>query len=554
METLTELDPPEPTVDQVEAEILDFELERRRRLSPDPSTPTDDDDTLVRSASRPEITISPDIQSVLDAAEQALSRLGDIYVRGRQLVHVIRDRGNSDWIRRPDGTPTIVAFPREGVIEQLSKAALWYVQKPQRDGGFKPQRIVPPTNVAAMLMARGQWPLPQLDGISDAPVFRADGTIHDTPGYDPQTRMIFDPRGAAFPAVPQRPTQAQATQAIADLLEPFAEFPFVGDTDRAAVAAAILSILGRPAIDGVVPMFASQAPTPGSGKGLLVDVISMIALGRKAPLMAQTEDDEEVRKRLMAIALESPAMVVIDNVDGTLGSPVLAMALTAGQVSDRKLGSTEMITATLRPVWCFTGNNVQLKGDMGRRVVPIDLDPKVEHPEDRTFKRDNLLGYVEENRPRLVTAALTVLRAFVVAGRPAHDLSVKGSFEAWDRLIRAAVIWARGDDPLGGVERIRKQSDDDLEQIRSLYTAWHDTFSSQERTVADVVRLADNVPPLRDALSSWCKSGRPEAKRLGYVLRKLNGRIVGGFVMRKPDQDRDGTSKWAVHISKEDNK
>ena len=46
-------------------------------------------------------------------------------------------------------------------------------------------------------------------------------------------------------------------------------------------------------------------------------------------------------------------------------------------------------------------NNVQLKGDLGRRVVPIDLDPKIEHPEDRTFKRSDLLGYLQENRPRL---------------------------------------------------------------------------------------------------------------------------------------------------------
>jgi hypothetical protein len=96
-------------------------------------------------------------------------------------------------------------------------------------------------------------------------------------------------------------------------------------------------------------------------------------------------------------------------------------------------------------------------------VVPIDLDPKVEHPEDRKFKRADLIGYVQENRPRLVAAALTVLRAFVVAGWPAHGQPPKGSFEAWDQLVRSAIIWAGGADPLGlrsspGADRPRRRA------------------------------------------------------------------------------------------------
>src|SRR5262249_34831195 len=51
-------------------------------------------------------------------------------------------------------------------------------------------RTVPPPWVATMLLARGEWRFPQLDGISDAPVFRADGTMHDDPCDDPRTRII----------------------------------------------------------------------------------------------------------------------------------------------------------------------------------------------------------------------------------------------------------------------------------------------------------------------------------------------------------------------------
>jgi hypothetical protein len=81
------------------------------------------------------------------------------------------------------------------------------------------------------------------------------------------------------------------------------------------------------------------------------------------------------------------------------------MALTTGAVTDRLLGATKMATASLRPVWAVTGNTVQHRGDLGRRGVPIDLDPRTEHPEDRTFRRGDLLGYVRTQRERLVIAA-----------------------------------------------------------------------------------------------------------------------------------------------------
>jgi len=89
--------------------------------------------------------------------------------------------------------------------------------------------------------------------------------------------------------------------------DPFVEFPYVADCDRAATIALVLSVIARAAIDGCVPMYAAQAPTPGTGKGLLVHVAAMIATGRKAPLMAPDDNDDEARKRLLAIAMESPS-------------------------------------------------------------------------------------------------------------------------------------------------------------------------------------------------------------------------------------------------------
>lgn len=505
------------------------------------------------------VRLSADRPAIVDFAERILGQDGGVFVRARRLVHIVRDAGASGWRSRQreqqrdplaasDGSPIIVPVERDHLLERLARKAEWVTQK---DGNAK--RAPVPNWVATMLMARGQWSLPQLETISDAPVFRPDGSIHDLPGYDSQTRVFFDPRGVRFPSPPAAPSRQDAVDSISVLLEPFSEFPFVDSSDKAAVAAFILSIVGRAAIDGSVPMFSSQAPTPGSGKGLLVDAVSMIATGRRAPLMAPTDDDEEIRKRLLAIAVESPALVCIDNVEGSIGSPPLAMAITAGEVSDRVLGSTRMASASLRPVWSITGNNVQLKGDLGRRVVPIDLDPRCEHPEDRKFQRGDLIEHISSRRPQLIVAALTILRAFVVAGCPQHDQTAKGSFEQWDRLVRAAVIWSYGVDPLGGVTRIRSQADEDLERLRTLLVAWHDRFGTVSRTLGDAVRLAGDSGELRDAFAAYCRGGKPDTRQIGFALRKVRGRVVGGFVMHRDENlDRDGLARWVVYRTSED--
>jgi hypothetical protein len=527
--------PPSPAVDvpapDDDVPTSDEQVPPPRRQRIDPNDP------------RPEIVLSPDQPAIVVAAEAALARLGGVYVRGRVLVHVVHDHGAPDWWKRPEGAPVIVPIERDHLLDLLGRAARWVVLK---DGA--PRDTSPPAWVAARLLARGQWKLPQLEAIADTPVFRADGSIHDVPGYDERTRVIYDPGRAVFPAIPHALTKADARRALDELLEPFSEFPWVAPSDKMATAAAILSVIGRAAIHGCVPMFSSQAPTPGSGKGLLVEVVSTIATGRMPPLMSPTDDDEEVRKRLMAIAIESPSMVVIDNVEGSIGSAPLAMALTAGVVTDRKFGdNTKMITASLRPVWVMTGNNVQLKGDLARRVVPIDLDAKCEHPEDRKFKREGgLIDYVQANRPRLVVAALTVLRAFVVAKRPAPDWPPKGSFEQWSELVRGAICYADGTDPLGGVKRVREQADEDLDKLRALLAAWHDQYKGTEATVSKAIKDAGDSGDMHDALAAFCRSGRPEAKPIGHALRKVRGRIANGHMFERGVDDRNGVAKWKV--------
>src|SRR5262249_430804 len=104
--------------------------------------------------------------------------------------------------------------------------------------------------------------------------------------------------------------------ALASLLEPFSDFPFLEMSDLAGVIAATLSPIARHAVGGCVPLFAMRAPTPATGKTLLVDIVSILGTGRPAARMTMPKSDTEFRKVVLAIALEGAPAVLLDNVEG----------------------------------------------------------------------------------------------------------------------------------------------------------------------------------------------------------------------------------------------
>ena len=133
-------------------------------------------------------------------------------------------------------------------------------------------------------------------------MIRADGSMLDKPGYDRRTGLLFRPDGVAFQRIPDRPTREQAERALLRLEDLVRTFDFVEDADRSVALSAILSALDRRAVDAV-PMHAFTAPVAGSGKTMLVDICSMIATGRRAPVLDQSKDDIETDKRLVAALL-----------------------------------------------------------------------------------------------------------------------------------------------------------------------------------------------------------------------------------------------------------
>jgi hypothetical protein len=462
------------------------------------------------------ITVGVRIAPIVDAAEDALLRCEHIslYVHGSELVHVVRNQS---------GPPYLRAVSVDYLRELLDVAATWHRERKDKIS----QEMVPPW-VSRHLLSRSQWRFPRLDGITDTPMLRPDGTVVSVPGYDAVTCYLYEPT-IEFPPIPEQPSEQDVRAALATLREPFCDFPFKHEHHRAAVISAVLSLLARSAIDGPIPLYGVTSTAPGSGKSMLVDAISLIAIGTDATREVMPSSDEEMRKRILAQGLQGTRLVLLDNVEVPLGTQSLANVLTAVSFGDRLLGASKMIHVPMRAVWFATGNGLSYCGDLGRRVIPVELDARLEHPEDRRgFQHDDLRAYVRFQRPALVVAGLTLLRAYHLAGRPRHEKPRIGSFESWDDWIRGLCIWIGLGDPAQGRERIRQQSDADLDALRSLMEAWQGVIGPRAVTVADVQGYADTSTELQAAWLGITNQERCDTRALGYVLRKALGRRVGG--------------------------
>ena len=525
---------------------------------------------------RPEIVISTEISQVVNAAESALlaSPGLELYQRGGELVRIVRGAsGNRSGLKRDPTAPLIGIVPEAHLTELCARSAAWLKTVPvsEKDGGGTENvPALPPRWAVQALAARGSWRFRSLDAIIETPCIRPDGSVLSAPGYDEATGIMFEPTPGTppFPEISENPSSTEAHQALAYINDIIDGFPFLEPSDRAAAIASILTPIARPALGGPAPLFAIRAPAAGTGKSILANVAAVVATGRRAALMTQSSDPGEESKRILSIGLEGDRVVLIDNVERPLGSAALSLALTGTTFRERLLGSNKMATVPMHATWFATGNNLVFKGDLGRRVVPIDLDAKVERPETRSgFKYAKLLDHVVEVRPTLVAACLTILRAFLVRDTEPVELSAFGSFEGWSDLVRHSLVWLGMADPCAGRERIRADSDPELTTLREALEVWLEVLGEEYHTVAEVLLVAklptrsygvgsttilsptesDGVR-LRAALApldSKSDGERIDPKRLGWGLRKHKDRIVNGMRVEGSTDGKKGV-RWRV--------
>ncbi len=429
---------------------------------------------------------------------------------------VYSQRGALVRVRIDAATPRVERLGKDALLAVLDRCARWHTLRPD------PQTRKPvdhpascPRELGSRLHADAGWTgLEELRGLLSAPALRRDGTVIGTPGYDATSGMYLAARGL-LPRVPEHPTGPQRQTALNLLLDALADFPFVDQSDRANALALLLTPFVRPAVTGTTPLHVVSAHQARAGKGKLIDLGAWIATGGPPATVPLPEGDAEVARTLLAALLAQPAVLKLDEAS-RIDQRSLASMLTAEVVAGRMMRTSSVAEIPNTATWTAAANNPRIGGDLPWRCVHIRLDPGVVDPSARTgFRHPDLLGWADQHRPELVSAVLTLCRAWYADGCPAYQVPPIGGFQDWARVVGGILDHAGVDGFLANRQAILADaaSDDPWPtHVEALLTQFG-TAKFSSRDIAAALTAEEGSGPLTstcpdDLMDAWERRGR----------------------------------------------
>lgn len=465
---------------------------------------------------------------------------------GLYRIHRLSE-DQSGPVYRPKNCLVLASIDGTQLLE-LSTAAAVHTKFDARAKDYKVTNC--PRLVAEGILARQYWPeFPELSGVVESAFIDLDGREVSAPGYDAKTG-IYVAVDKQLPHTAKR-GHAAAKAGLEAIKDHLKSFPYVSDEDLSAAVAAIMTAPLRRVLSAA-PMVSITAPTAGTGKTMLGEIVSIIASGKRPAVLSVGSDENEFAKRVYGELLAGVGFVMFDNINRPFGNEdVLNQLLSQPELRFRPLGMAGTISAPTNIMVVSTGNNLSIVGDAKRRTLLIRLDAQMERPEQRQFEGD-ILKETHNKRNALLRAALDITKGYLAASCPEINAKPYGSFADWDRMVRRPLIWLGEPDPLLAGEGLRDQ-DPDLECMRQVFTAWHDEYRHSEVMVSNVVNdgmeTFDKVPrrpELYDALQVAC-SEKPNNRRFAAWLRNHKNRIVDGFMLTQSGKDgKTKISKWRI--------
>ncbi|MEQ1569576.1 MAG: hypothetical protein ABMA64_28320 [Myxococcota bacterium] len=420
----------------------------------------------------------------------------------------------------------------------LHRVADWFREE---EGADRPARV--PADIARDMVALPSGAVPRLIGLTPLPVLRRDGSVLSTSGHDADSGLYCQLPSQLRALDRVAPTRDEARSLLLDHV--LGDFPFARPSDRAHALALLLVPLVRHLIDGPTPLHLVEAPTEGTGKTLLADVAHLLATGTPADPTPLPTREEEVRKKLTALLLASPTLVLLDNVNHTLDSPSLAAALTKDRWSDRLLGQSAVVHLPNRAIWVATANNPSTSRELARRCVRIRLDAGVERPWLRAcFRYPDLLAWVRSERPRLVSAALSLARGWLADGAPEGSVTL-GSFTRWSAVIGGALASAGVDGFLADRDEFAPAANPEEDLWLVFVARWAEVHGEAEVDGRVLLTLAVET-------GLWMPDPRAGAElaRFGIALARRRDQVVGGWRISVRRDPRRKQNLYALRASR----
>ena len=458
-----------------------------------------------------------DMREVLADAWAALSELDEADRPYQQDGRVVR-------ILHTATTARVAECTAGAATALLLDSASWVKRRRARKGEatdgewvLDPADRLPGYLVSA-ITGRTPRSLPVLETIQHAPYVAPGPRIVSAPGYDEEARSYLQWHGGL-----DLPDLGDALDLLGEWT---GDFPWARESDRAHWFAALLSPIMRRSIAGPVPLTVYEAPSPGTGKSLLMQITARVAAGRHCPPAALASQEEERRKAIVAHLGAGAPVICLDNITGRVDDDVLAGAITAWpRYTDRRMGGQELISVPAATCWAISANNATMSRDIARRMVRVRLDARCAHPEARSgWRHPDLPGWTEREAVHLRAAALSMVQAWIDAGAPAWSGTPLGSFEAWSRAVGGVLEVAGVRGFLADRDETMARADPETAEWAGLALAMLDSPTHGAGGRWRASEIVD-VCQARDLLLDTIGEGRRRSASMGRALRAQDGRV-----------------------------
>jgi len=495
----------------------------------------------------------------------AAKRLADLIAQSNDFL------SNGNWpiqvMAEAGAVPRAIEVSKE-TVRVLAHTICNPVKIFQTRRGIETEAVSLSNDIALLYLhgLAGSWNLKPFHGITTAPILTNDGGIRFADGYDTTTGLWC--HDIPILNIPEQPSGKEAKAALERLRYVFRTFPFADGQrmrdpaigidvidptlpiglDESSFMAALLTAVCRQSLE-LAPGFLCQAPSfsgAGTGKGLLVRAICIIATGARPAAFTSGHNAEEFDKRLTSALVEAHPAVFLDNFNAKeLTSDILASALTENPAMVRVLGHSKMVPLHVQTFIGITGNGVEPAEDMARRLLLSQLDAEMENPEERKFA-PGFLDRILAARAELLTDALTIWRwgrqnsGALTTGRPL------GSFELWCQWIRDPLLSLGMSDPVKRIAEI-KANDPKRRALVALFEAWETAHGDQllkaTELAFEVIEHIDGRATRKDGVIQCSR------QRVARFLARHAKVRIGGYYLEQESGGRPSrpTAHYRLH-------
>jgi hypothetical protein len=347
--------------------------------------------------------------------------------------------------------------------------------------------------------------------------------------------------------VKDNPTHADAVEGRDLLWKAFSDFEYQDPAQaRATALLGTMVAAHRPTLD-TAPGIAISAPAASSGKTMLCQGLAIIATGDPVAPMTLPGNFEEQGKSILAAVRDATGAILFDNLTSRFDSASLCAVITSGFIKGRELGHSRTLEIKTRDLILVNGNGLSMAGDVSSRFLYISLAPSRERPQDRAggdFRIKDLKAWVRENRLRLISAAMTITRAYIqevqrtgLIPRSVTDRRiVQGCRFPAIEVFRDALLWCGEGDGFQGF-RAASEHDGEREERRLVFDVIAEALASINQRTGGTAGAPATARLIADAVHSMGQTDSIDqivsgARSTGGLTMPLSPVLLGRWLTR----------------------